>query len=237
MARIHHCRDYQVMSREAAARVIAAAEAKSESLLCVPAGNSPAGLYQELIREAETKPDRFRRLRIVKLDEWLGLPAGDAATCEHFIRSRLLDPLAIEAERYISFDSETADPLRECARVRGELERHGPIDICVLGLGKNGHVGLNEPGPCLQPHCHVAKLSDETLRHGMLGSSEARPTHGMTLGIGDILQARKILLLISGTGKERVTARFLEPTVTTELPATFLWLHHDLEVFLDDSSG
>ena len=225
------------MSREAAAHVIAAAVAKNESLLCLPAGNSPAGLYQELVREAERKPDLFRSLRVVKLDEWLGVPASDPATCEHFLKSRLLDPLAIAAERYISFDSETADPVRDCARVRAELERQGPIDLCVLGLGKNGHVGLNEPGPSLQLHCHVAKLSGQTLRHAMMSSREAKPAYGLTLGIGDILRARKIVLLVTGESKERVIARFLDGTVTTELPASFLWLHHDLEVLLDDSGG
>jgi galactosamine-6-phosphate isomerase len=235
MARVHHCRDYREMSGEAAARVIAAAVAKSDSLLCAPAGNSPAGLYRELIREAEGKPDLFRSMRVVKLDEWLGLPASDAATCEHFLRSRLLDPLAVTAERYITFDPETADPQRECANVQGELERQGPIDLCILGLGKNGHVGLNEPGPSLQPHCHVAKLSGETLRHAMFGSRESKPAYGLTLGIGDILDARKIVLLVTGEGKERIIARFLDGTVTTDLPATLLWLHRDLEVFLDDS--
>ena len=133
------------MSREAAARVTAAVAAKSESLLCAATGHSPAGLYQELIEEAQRKPDLFRSLRVVKLDEWLGVPASDAASCERFLKSRLLDPLAIAAERYISFDAQATDPLRECARIRGELKRHGPIDLCVLGLGKNGHVGLNEP--------------------------------------------------------------------------------------------
>jgi len=235
MANVHHCQNYQEMSRKAAAHVIAAAVAKNESLLCLPAGNSPAGLYQELVREAERKPDVFRNLRVVKLDEWLGVPASDAATCEHFLKSRLLDPLEIGPERYISFNSETAEPLRECAKVQGELERQGPIDLCILGLGKNGHVGLNEPGPSLQPHCHVAKLSEETLRHAMITSSEVRPRFGLTLGIGDILQARKILLLISGKGKERVIAKFLEGNVAMDLPASFLWLHGDLEVFLDDS--
>ena len=225
------------MSREAALRVTAAATTKGDSLLCAPAGNSPAGLYQELIREAARKPDLFRRLRVVKLDEWLGVPASDAATCEHFLRSRLLDPLEIEGKRYISFNSEAVDPLRECATVQEELERQGPIDLCILGLGKNGHVGLNEPGPSLQPHCHVAKLSEETLRHAMMSSRETKPAYGLTLGIGDILQARKIVLLITGAGKERVIARFLDGAVTTDLPASFLWLHHDLEVLLDDSGG
>ncbi len=234
MARVHHCRDYEEISRQAAARVIAVAASKSDLLLCAPAGNSPTGLYRELAGEAERSPHLFRSLRIVKLDEWLGLPASDAATCEHFLKARLLEPLAIAAERYIAFDSEAEDPLRECARVQGELERRGPIDLCILGLGKNGHVGLNEPGP-LQPRCHVAKLSDETLKHAMMSARESKPTRGLTLGIGDILHARKIVLLVTGEGKRPVISRFLDGAVTTDLPATLLWLHHDLEIFLDDS--
>lgn len=225
------------MSREAAARVIAAATAKSDSLLCAPTGNSPVGLYQELIREAQRKPELFQRLRVIKLDEWLGIPASDAATCERFLKARLLDPLSIAAERYISFDPETADPAQECARISGELERQGPIDLCILGLGRNGHVGLIEPGALLQPGCHVTKLSEETLRHAMLSSRKEKPAFGMTLGIGDLLRSRKIVLLVTGKGKERVTARFLEGAVTPDLPATFLWPHHDVEVLLDDSSG
>ena len=223
------------MSGAAAATVIAAATANSDLLLCVATGDSPAGLYQELSREADRQPDLFRCLRVVKLDEWLGVPASDAASCEHFLRSRLLGPLAIATERFISFDPEATDPPAECARICAELARQGPIDLCILGLGKNGHVGLNEPGPSLQPHCHVAKLSEATRRHAMFQSSEARPEFGLTLGIGDIMNARKIVLLITGAGKERAIAEFLDGVVTTELPATFLWLHHDLEVFLDDS--
>lgn len=224
------------MSRQAAARVIAAVAARSDSLLCAATGGSPAGLYRELAREAARAPALFRRLRVVKLDEWLQLPAGDPATCEHYLRSRVLDPLQIDAERYIGFDPQTADPLRECGRIDRELARQGPIDLCVLGLGKNGHIGLIEPAPCLQPHSHVAELSEQTLGHQMLRSAKAGPTHGLTLGIADILAARKILLLVTGEGKERAVARFLDGTVSTEVPATFLWLHRDVEVFLDDAS-
>jgi galactosamine-6-phosphate isomerase len=235
MATVHHCRDYEEMSRRAAARVIAAATGKSNFLLCAATGNSPAGLYQELIREGARQPDLLRNFRVVKLDEWLGVPAGDPATCEHFLQSRLVGPLAIAAERYLSFDSETKDPVRECARISAELERQGPIDVCILGLGRNGHVGLNEPAPSVQPNCHVAKLSAETLGHAMMSGRDAKPAFGLTLGMGDILASRKIVLLVTGKGKERVIERFLEATVTTDLPASFLWLHQDVEVLVDDS--
>jgi len=236
MATIHHCRDYEEMSRWAAARVIAAAIAKSDFLLCAPTGNSPAGLYEALIREHGKNPDLLRSVRVVKLDEWLGVPPGDPASCEHYLQSRLVGPLAIAAERYLSFDSETKDPVRDCARISAELERQGPIDVCILGLGRNGHVGLNEPAPSVQPNCHVAKLSAETLGHAMMSDRDVKPAFGLTLGMGDILASRKILLLVTGKGKERAIARFLEATVSTDLPASFLWLHQDVDVLLDDSS-
>ena len=110
MATIHHCRDYEEMSLRAAARVTAAATAKSDFLLCAPTGNSPAGLYQELIREGARQPDLLRNFRIVKLDEWLGVLPDDPVSCEHYLQSRLVGPLAITAERYLSFDSQTKDP-------------------------------------------------------------------------------------------------------------------------------
>jgi galactosamine-6-phosphate isomerase len=235
MATIQHCRDYEEMSRRAAAFVIGAATAKRDFLLCAPTGHSPAGLYQELIREGARQPDLLPDFRVVKLDEWLGVPPGDAVSCEHYLQSRLVGPLAIAAERYLSFDSQTNDPERECARVSAELERQGPIDVCILGLGRNGHVGLNEPAPSLQPDCHVAKLSEETLGHAMMSGRETKPAFGLTLGMGDILASRKIVLLVTGKGKERAIEKFLEAKITTDLPASFLWLHQDVEVLLDDS--
>jgi galactosamine-6-phosphate isomerase len=235
MPTFHHCRDYEEMSRRAAAHVIAAATAKSDFLLCAPTGHSPGGVYQELIRAVATQPALLRNVRVVKLDEWQGVPPGDPVSCEHFLQNRLVGPLAIAADRYLSFNSMTKDPARECARVSAELERHGPIDVCILGLGRNGHVGLNEPAPSLHPNCHVAKLSAETLGHAMMSGRNAKPEFGLTLGMGDILASRMVLLLVTGKGKERAIERFLEATVTTELPASFLWLHQNVEVLLDDS--
>jgi galactosamine-6-phosphate isomerase len=234
--KIHSCRDYQDMSRAAAARVIDPIALRKDSLLCAPTGHSPSGLYQQLVDKSRREPDFFRSVRIVKLDEWFGVAADDPGTCEYYLRTRLLDPLNIAPERYIAFNSVAADPGKECERIQRELQRHGAVDICLLGLGKNGHVGFNEPGPSLHPLCHVATLSQQTLRHPMIEARRTKPEYGLTLGMRDILNARKIILLITGQGKERVITEFLNGEVTTSLPATFLLLHSDVEVFIDKSS-
>jgi galactosamine-6-phosphate isomerase len=234
--KIHSCRNYQEMSRAAAARVIDLIELRKDSLMCAPTGHSPSGLYEQLVDKSRRELEFFRSVRIIKLDEWFGVAPEDPCTCEYYLRTRLLDPLNIGAERYSAFNSLAADPGKECERLERELQRHGEVDICLLGLGKNGHVGFNEPGPSLRPLCHVAKLSQETLRHPMIEARRTKPEYGLTLGMRDILSARKIILLITGQGKERVIREFLKGEVTTRLPATFLLLHPDVEVFIDESS-
>lgn len=229
------CAGYELMSNAAAERVADVLAHKRDAVLCTATGNSPTGLYRELSRTAQKDPDLFAAVRIVKLDEWLGVPPDHPASCERYVRSNILEPLRVSSERYLGFRLDAADPAKECARVQTELDRRG-LDVCILGLGANGHIGLNEPAPALEAGCHVASLTDETRGHGMLADLDSKPTRGMTLGIGDILRARKILLLITGRGKERAFSGLLAGKVTTTLPASFLALHDDVDVFVDDSS-
>jgi len=147
----------------------------------------------------------------------------------------LLEPLRIDSERYVGFRADAADPTQECGRVQAEIDRRD-LDVCILGLGINGHLGLNEPAPSLQLGCHVASLTEESRRHGLLADLDPKPTHGVTLGIGDILRARKIVLLVTGRGKERAVAGLLAGKLATELPVSFLALHDDADVFVDESS-
>jgi galactosamine-6-phosphate isomerase len=220
-----HCDDYETLSARAASLVIAEIEAKPDLLLCPATGQSAADLYAALARKAGTHRGLFQRLRIVQLDEWSGLPADHPGSCHHELRTRVLQPLGISPDRYLGFAPLPADPARECERVRSELERRGPIDLCILGLGVNGHVGFNEPGPSLTPHCHVAPLSQGTQRRALAQSIRPAPTLGLTLGLAEILASRRVLLLVTGAGKTEVAGRLLAGEVSTELPASFLWLH------------
>jgi galactosamine-6-phosphate isomerase len=161
----------------------------------------------------------FAELSVIKLDEWGGVPENDPVSSESYLQSRLLQPLGI--------------PARECERIGAELARRGPIDMCVLGLGINGHVGFNEPGPFLMPHCHVAQLSEESRRHAMVRSKERKPDFGLTLGMQEILASRRIVLLVAGEGKQHATARLMSEEVTTTVPASFLWLHGNVDCVID----
>jgi galactosamine-6-phosphate isomerase len=222
---ITYCQGYEAMSETSASMAIREIEKRRDLLLCAATGNSPSGLYAQLARQGAKDPAFFRGLRIIKLDEWGGLPENHPATCEHYLRTRLVDPLRIPPERYLSFQSAPPDPAAECARIRAALDATGPIDLCILGLGRNGHLGFNEPAAVLEPHCHVARLSETSLGHHMVQAIRDKPSFGLTLGMRDIMQAGRIILLVWGENKAEPLRTLLSGKITTGVPASLLWLH------------
>lgn len=232
---ITYCKDYETMSEVAASLVISEIQTRKNSLLCMATGNSPMGLYNKLVESSQVDQANFKELRMVKLDEWGGVHENDPITCEYYLRTRVLNPLKISSDRYISFISNPLHPKEECRRVQSELDQQGPIDICILGLGKNGHIGFNEPDSHLQPFCHVANLSEDSLTHSMVQSMDQKPNFGLTLGMKDILNSKKIILLVTGKDKKKVIEHLEQKKVTTNLPASFLWLHKTVECIIDQN--
>jgi galactosamine-6-phosphate isomerase len=221
------------MSRRAAGLVEEELHKMPDLLLCAATGNSPAGLYREMSARASQKPELFDRMRILKLDEWGGIPENHPASCEYFLRKKLLEPLSIPDKRYLSFFSDAEDPDTQCVAMRNRLAKEGPVHICILGLGQNGHLGLNEPGETLEPFFHRTELSDSSLEHEMIASMENKPTYGISLGMQEILSSKKIILLVTGEGKKEVYTRLMEGKISTKLPASFLWTHPDVICLLD----
>jgi galactosamine-6-phosphate isomerase len=233
---VRYCEDYDSLSAQAAALVISEIAEKKNLLLCAATGTSPIGLYAELVRKSATDPALFQALRVIQLDEWGGIVENDPGSCAQYLRTRLLDPMGIASERFMSFASTPSDPVEECKRVRSQLDQHGPIDVCILGLGINGHIGFNEPGASLMPQCHVARLSDESRRHAMVQSLNPIPQFGLTLGMQEILASRRIVLLVAGAGKRQAIAGVLAGEVSPTLPASFLWLHQNVDCLIDQQA-
>ncbi len=229
--------DYRAMSRAAADWLAAEIERKPDSLLCLATGSSPALTYELLAAQAAERPELFRKARILKLDEWGGLPMSHPSTCESYLRERLVKPLGLKRDRFFGWRSQPADPEAECRRIESWLQRHGPIDLCVLGLGLNGHLGFNEPAPALRPGPHVARLSRTSLTHSMLRGGAEGLLHGLTLGMADILRAAKALLLVSGAPKRRPMRRLLARRIAPGFPASFLWLHPSWTLLCDRAAA
>jgi galactosamine-6-phosphate isomerase len=197
--------------------------AKEHSLISAATGNSPTGAYKRLLDRKAGIP--LEKISFVKLDEWYGLDMKDPGSCESYLQQHLIGPLGIPPERFTSFDSMAKDPVAECTRLVDFLQEKGPIDICILGLGENGHIAFNEPGPYLQPHAHLGQLSKTSLSHKMISDVKKSLEHGLTLGMADILQSKTILLIVNGKHKINVLEQLMKGQISTDLPGSLLWLH------------
>jgi galactosamine-6-phosphate isomerase len=224
--------DHEAVSRHAAAWLVERLRENPPALVCLAAGATPMRTYELLAARGADEPALFNQCRLIKLDEWGGLAPGDPAACETHLQSTLISPLGL-ARQYVGFDGQANDPEAECVRITSWLKDNGPIDTCVLGLGTNGHLGFNEPAEFLRPHAHVAKLSQASLGHSTLATAGARPTHGLTLGMADLLQSRHIVLLVTGAAKREPMRQLLSGQITTEFPASFLQLHASVLLFCD----
>jgi len=229
--------DHETMSRAAAEQIVVAIECQPNLLLCAAGGSTPLRAYELLAAHRARQPDLFQSLRLIKLDEWGGLKEDDPGTCEKQLRSLLIDPLGISRDRYLGFRGAAPNSEAECERMRGQLASEGPIDLCILGLGVNGHVAMNEPGPFLKPLAHVAHLTEISLRHPMLADSKTLPSHGLTLGMAEILHSAQILLLVSGANKRAPLERLLKREISTDFPASFLWLHQNWTLYCDRAAS
>jgi galactosamine-6-phosphate isomerase len=224
--------DIESMSRYAADTIVEQIRAKPDSLLCAASGSTPTRTYEILVEHFLAEPGLFDQLRVIKLDEWGGLSGDDLDSCDHHLRTTLIDPIGLE-DRYVAFDGRAASPERECERIQFWLAEHGPIDICVLGLGVNGHLGFNEPGDALWPHAHAVRLSESSQGHAMVRDRSDKPDYGITLGMADLLRSRHIFLLVSGMSKREPMERLLSGAVSTHFPASFLHLHPHVALLCD----
>lgn len=235
--KIEICESYEALSLRAKEIVTSGLERHEALTLCAATGGSPTRMYELLVEEAGQRPALFSHLKVLKLDEWGGIPMDHPGTCEAYLRRHLLGPLQIPADRYIAFRSDTAHPERESERIQQILDTEGPIDICVLGIGMNGHIAFNEPAPTLRANCHVARLSEQSLKHPMIADGTLKPAYGLTLGMANIFSSRLILLLINGAKKREITQAFLEQRISTALPASLLWLHPNVICLIDNDAA
>lgn len=233
---LKYCADYNEMSQSAYESIIIDLKEHPSQLICTATGNSPTGIYERLTRHFDKDPECFKDLSIIKLDEWGGIDSKEPSSCESYIQEKLVQPLRIPRARYIAFDSNPVSPEEECQRIQSEIEHKGPIDICVLGIGQNGHIGFNEPADSLIPYSHLAKLAPESLNHQMINELGGKPSYGLTLGMADILQSKKIILCITGAHKKEVIQKFLSKKISTWLPASFLWLHSNVTCYIDSKA-
>jgi len=230
---------YATASRAAAAAAALVLKHLSRNpslVLGLPTGNTPIPMYRALVRAYKRGRADFSRASTFNLDEFVGLGPDDAGSYRAFMNAQFFDHVNLPRGRANMPDGRAADWRREIARYERQIARAGGLDLVVLGVGTNGHLGFNEPGATLEAHTHRVALRPETRRdnaHLFRGQRRDVPAHAISMGIGTILTAKQVVLLATGTNKARVVARALTGPVTTWLPASLLQTHPDVVVVLD----
>ena len=212
---------------------------KPDAVLCLATGRTPLRLYQELIRMHREEGLDFSRVTTFNLDEYVGLPATHDQSYRWFMRENFFRHIIIDPKRTHVPDGTARDLHAECRGYEQRIADSGGIDIQLLGLGRNGHIGFNEPTGSLHSRTWVNILTKQTLRDNsaVFGSREAMPKHAITMGIGTILDARRCLLIAFGPAKVRAVQQMVEGPLSAICPGSALQLHPRATVILDESAA
>lgn len=220
----------------AAQNFCALLETLSNPLVTLPTGMTPQGFYQALIRDYGARAPLWDDVRFVALDEYMGLPLDDARLFGTWLQNACLTPLGI---RQAMFFKSNADPATEITRMQQWLAQNGPLDVAVLGLGQNGHVAFNEPGTPFEAGVHTMDLTAQSIEANARywGGAARVPRHGITLGLGDLAQARHTILLVKGREKAAMLKAALTGPVTTDVPASYLQTIKNVTIIADNDAA
>jgi glucosamine-6-phosphate isomerase len=229
---------YESMSAKAAETVIRLIQSHKNAVLSPASGDSPTGLYRELINATNKNKTGISRCYFVGLDEWAGMNGNDEGSCRFHLNNQLFHPLEIAENQISFFDGRAKDLNEECNRIENFIKEHGGIDLAIVGLGMNGHVGMNEPGTSPFLHSHVSKIDSITQQVGQKYFKEKTAlSKGITLGIANLMEARNVFLLVNGKKKAEIVKQVLEGEISAQFPASFLRNHKNFSVYLDSEAA
>ncbi|MBH0169248.1 glucosamine-6-phosphate deaminase [Fictibacillus sp. 18YEL24] len=232
-------RDYQDMSSIAARIIIEKVQSKPDAKLGLATGGTPIGLYKELIQDYRSNGTSYERVCTFNLDEYVGIDADDSNSYRYFMEENLFAHINVPQSQIHIPDGTAEDLKAECERYDVELSQAEGVDIQILGIGSNGHIGFNEPGTSFYSNTHIVEL-DETTRKAnarFFERLEDVPKQAITMGIASILKAKQILLLVSSINKAEVMKQLLTTDeVNEQLPASALKNHHNVTILADEEA-
>ncbi|MHC4480356.1 MAG: glucosamine-6-phosphate deaminase [Planctomycetota bacterium] len=231
--------DHEKMSETAARLVTEALKERADLVLGLATGSTPEGLYRLLVAAHEQEGLDFSRVVTFNLDEYVDLPPDHEQSYRYFMNDRLFDHVNIPPENTHVPDGLAESLAQQCEEYEGLIRAAGGIDLQVLGIGRDGHIGFNEPGTPLRSRTHVAALAAETIEDNarFFESADQVPRFAVTMGIGTILEAGRCLLLASGESKAEAVRAAVEGPITSALSASALQFHPDTIALLDEAAA
>ncbi|NHM33055.1 glucosamine-6-phosphate deaminase [Neobacillus terrae] len=227
--------NYEEMSQKAANIVIETIKENVRTLLGLATGSTPKGMYQVLIDDHKKNKTSYQEVRTVNLDEYVGLAPSDPNSYHFFMRENLFDSIDIPLESTHIPNGLAENLQNECTRYDSLISDLGGIDLQILGIGINGHIGFNEPGTSFDSKTHIVSLTESTRQANarFFQSIEEVPTKAITMGINTIFQSKKIILLASGAQKADAIKKLLEGKVDKDFPASALCPHSNVTLIAD----
>ena len=236
--RLIRAKDYADVSRKAANIIAAQIQLKPDCVLGLATGSSPVGTYKELIAKFESGDLDFSQVKTVNLDEYVGLTKDHDQSYAYFMRHNLFDHVNIDQANCNIPSGMNPDAEGECARYDAVIDSFGGADLQLLGLGPNGHIGFNEPSECFTPDTHTVELSDATIQANkrFFDCEGDVPRYAYTMGIRSIMQAERVLMVVSGKAKAEVVKQAFFGPVMPEVPASILQFHKDFTLVADEDA-
>ena len=236
--RIYKTKNYDEMSRKAANIISAQMILKPESVLGLATGSSPIGTYKQLINWYKKGDLDFSQIHSINLDEYKGLDRKNDQSYYYFMHEHLFNHVNIKEENTNVPDGTQPDGEKECARYEELIRSLGGVDLQLLGLGHNGHIGFNEPADAFDKTTHCVDLTESTIEANkrFFASADEVPRQAYTMGIGTIMQAKKILVVASGEDKAQIVKEAFFGHITPYVPASVLQLHNDVTLVADEAA-
>ena len=236
--RIYVTEDYQAMSRKVANLLAAQVMIKPDCVLGLATGSTPVGAYQRLVELYRAGDVDFSQVRSINLDEYVGLAPTHDQSYRYFMQSNLFDHVNIDPANTNVPQGLAEDPEAECRRYNQVIHDLGPIDLQLLGMGHNGHIGFNEPSDVFERETHVVDLAQSTIQANarFFASADEVPRQAMTMGVQTIMQARKVLVAVSGKDKAEIVKKAFTGPVPPQVPASILQMHPDVVLVGDKAA-
>lgn len=233
------CKNYDELSKVAADIIQEQINAKPATKLGLATGSTPIGTYKELINRCKQGELDFSNVTTFNLDEYYKIPKDNPQSYDYFMHKNLFDHINIKPQNINIPDGYAQNADEECDRYDKLIEKAGGIDLQVLGIGSNGHIGFNEPAAELNVKTHLTKLTEITIRDNsrFFDNMEEVPKNALTMGLGEIFKAKKIIMLISGKNKAEVAQKIFNGNITTDVPASLLQLHSNTIVIMDKEAA
>jgi glucosamine-6-phosphate deaminase len=226
---------YEELSQMAAAQIIAKIQANPKLNLGLATGSTPTGVYKKLIQDHEENNTSYKQINTFNLDEYIGISKKDPNSYHYFMCENLFDHIDVPLEQTHIPDGTAKNLDEECRRYEQFIEEHGGIDLQILGIGQNGHIGFNEPGTSFSSRTHIINLAESTRKANsrFFESLDDVPTQAITMGIASIMESKEIFLLVSGASKAEALARLMNGEVSEQFPASILKNHPNVTIFAD----